>query len=172
MFYLKVKTAINNLKNFISNPLLNFIKGNLYQIDDHAWFENDSYGKDTNKAVADFSEAIKFLHKNLKNKNDLEVLYETEHLRWNAFHLANGWEPRTIKEMENICMNITEKDEEKAKKIKKDSRKCNILKKHICIAKWKDLKNIQNKYNTIANLSTNFKEYDQAIVEEILSMEK
>jgi hypothetical protein len=63
-----------------------------------------------------------------KNPDRLNVLGETEHLRWNAFHFASGWTVKPLNER-NACSSKTDE----------------TLKRHVCLVTWEQLAEIQKK---------------------------
>lgn len=74
----------------------------------------------------------------------LENLGITEHLRWNAFHFANGWTQKPLSDVEDASV-----------------RKDLIEKKHACLVSWEALKDIGMK---LSGDQETYRRYDKEIV--------
>ena len=133
------------------------------------WLERSWFDQESNRASADFIPAMLYLagkneeeaieKKILTNDSSLaEILAQTEHLRWNAFHTAMGWSSISIKEMQN-CFNDT-KDVYLCRKNPK-------LRLHICIASWGKLDKISKAYSQISQEKVDFKKSDRDIIKNI-----
>ena len=79
------------------------------------------------------------------NKNGLDILGETEHMRWNAFHYVNGWTHLSLKE---------------ALQLKK--RKCLDTKRHVCLVDYDALDEVAEAVKVLnaGNYKDPFKQYD------------
>jgi hypothetical protein len=130
------------------------------------WQELDWFSQESNRAAADFVPAFFSLAKfDSENEDDTlaekgstlaDVLAQTEHLRWNAFHAAMGWNSINIEEMRQ-CFADT-----------KDTNLCRKNSKarlHVCLASWDELDEISQAYSQITQGNMDFKEYDCAIIE-------
>lgn len=74
----------------------------------------------------------------------LESLAATEHLRWNAFHYANGWSVKPLDEINDTS-----------------SRKAPYKKRHGCLVSWKKLRDLGQKLCNDRNV---YQKYDKDIV--------
>ena len=134
------------------------------------WHELDWFSKESNRASADFMPAIlkiagideiTEISKEIFAEfisTHLEFLAQTEHLRWNAFHVAMGWYPRSIEEMRR-CFADT-KDLELC-------RKNFTTKQHVCLTTWDGLDEVSTAYSQMAQEEFDFKEYDRSIIRSI-----
>jgi len=132
------------------------------------WFERDWFEQESNRATADFISAMLKLagldEKKVKNalaEKDsplAEILAQTEHLRWNAFHAAMGWNSISIEGMRQ-CFADT-----------KDMNLCRKNPKarlHVCFASWDELDEISEACGQITQEKVDFKKYDRDIIENI-----
>jgi hypothetical protein len=79
-----------------------------------------------------------------KNENAMNLLGETEHLRWNAFHYVNGWTNLPINESLHI-----------------KKTKCIESMRHICLVSYHALDDIAEKTKVLNNGHlTPYKQYD------------
>jgi hypothetical protein len=150
------------------------------------WEELDFFSQETNRATADFINAMLFLEKSGMNivynakefidkmdeikrevmkrdsltvdKELKENLAKTEHLRWCAFHAATGWQRQSINIIERLRF-IYDKNNEK-----KLYRKNTNAKLHIALAPWGELEKISEIYYQIAKEKKNFKEETYNII--------
>ncbi len=118
------------------------------------WKEASLFDKDSSRAVArNIDNIMRILDKKniLKlNKDEMEIIAENEHLRWNAFHFVNGickWEPDEI-------YNDNAKLSDKSK---------NLL-KHGCLTSFSELDRISKKVQDLGNKNENYAESDRRIV--------
>jgi len=123
------------------------------------WTERDLFEQESNRAVADFIPAMLKLAGIAKDKvpeegplvrnNDslVNVLAQTEHLRWNAFHVAKGWQSISIEEMRQRFGGTSTKEP--------------TARLHVCLVSWDDLEELSEAYKE------NFKKYDSKIIENI-----
>lgn len=113
------------------------------------------------RELVPYFEELKKQSKGSKVTPILDNLGITEHLRWNAFHFANGW---TLKPLNEVKDNDSRKDTEK--------------KRHACLVSWEGLKqlgeilcydkNYYTKYNraNVANIYEIIKEYNKKDIPE------
>jgi len=94
-----------------------------------------------------------------------EVLAETEHLRWNAFHAAMGFNLITIEQMQERFEEKNDLDY---------ARRDTLKQLHACLVSWDDLDKVTEAYNTLAmktnneiEQTRNFKDNDRKIVRNI-----
>jgi hypothetical protein len=125
------------------------------------WTKRSWFDQESNRATADFSQAIRELAE--KSAAPAEILAQTEHRRWNAFHVAMGWRPISKEEMQRCY------DETKDKKI---CRKNPKTQSHVCLTDWDKLKEIGDEYSKITGKPEDFKELDNKIVEIIEKAKK
>jgi len=152
------------------------------------WHELDWFLQESNRASADFIPAMLYLAKNpdkdpdrlgfsdeeamkldklTTNPAHIEILAKTEHLRWNAFHTAMGYQSITIEKMrERYEMYDTNRCE--------FARRCSVKKLQVCLASWEALDGITTAYRDLALRTGNakeqkrdFKNNDLEIVENI-----
>jgi len=104
----------------------------------------------------------KTIKENLINKLNLhdtfkETLAHTEHLRWNAFHVAMGYSPISLNEM----MQRYNRYEGKEKKERLNlCRKDESLRLHFCLVHWNELDKYYVEYLKINPTYKDFKEMD------------
>jgi hypothetical protein len=127
------------------------------------WDKLDEFSKQSSRASADFIAA--HLHiagvsleeaiecgkdaKPLPVSEELtEVLAETEHLRWNAFHFCAGFRPETV---------------DKLLPQRKDLER----RLHICLVPYAELDDLSQDYNSRAGAKRNFKNNDRAIIQNL-----
>lgn len=131
-----------------------------------SWFDQES-----NRAAADFIPAMLVLAGRSEKETPLKLLAEegtplaktlaqTEHLRWNAFHVAMGWRATSIEDMRKCY------EETKNKKI---CRKNPQTRSHICLATWDELDEISKAYSQITGTPENFQQADYDIIENVPS---
>lgn len=126
------------------------------------WTERDWFEQESNRALADFIPAMLKLagiqidnvpkESHLVKNNDtlVEVLAQTEHLRWNAFHVAMGWQPISIEEMRQRFDGTSTRE--------------STARLHVCLVSWDKLDEIGEAYKE------DFKKYDREIIEKIPSI--
>ncbi|MDL2273018.1 hypothetical protein LJC34_00470 [Oscillospiraceae bacterium OttesenSCG-928-G22] len=117
------------------------------------WYKNDPFTRDSNRAVADFFPT--YLHLAGLTENELltadrsplsagqvEFLAQTEHLRWNAFHYAMGYEKMELAEMRRYLLALKDAEEDPA-----ECRKNSDKRLHICLVPWEELQDVSIAYN-------------------------
>jgi len=151
------------------------------------WEMLDLFSQESNRATADFIDAMLFLEKGGKNvsykatefmnnkdeiraevskrptltddKALMEIIAQTEHLRWCAFHAAMGWQRQSI--------NIFEKLRFIYDKEKKLYRKNLKAKLHIGLVPWDKLDEISDTYYKITKEKKDFKDETYNIINNI-----
>lgn len=105
----------------------------------------------TEDEVAEFAQR-------LQDETVAQTLMENEHERWNAFMRSEGFR--------SVDFGTVRKYAPETR-----SHKDEVAKLHPCIVSWKDLNDLQEKYNALQKELTlkksDFKEYDKKIVTEI-----
>lgn len=86
--------------------------------------------------------SIQLFEDQIKDETVLERLSRGEHLRWNAYHFANGW--RTMKNLDAQAKNKNE-----------------ALKLHSCLVDWDELDNVSERFKT------DYKKPDRELVRNI-----
>ncbi|GBU29673.1 hypothetical protein R84B8_03246 [Treponema sp. R8-4-B8] len=128
------------------------------------WHELEWFLQESNRAAADFIPAMLKLagcnekdaieKKTLTNDNSLaEILAQTEHLRWNAFHAAMGYRPIDIEEM-NRRFNEYNGNGNSLDFARRDSK----ARLQVCLVHWDELDKISEAYRKLANHTENLKE--------------
>ena len=133
------------------------------------WMACDSFGKMSSRASADFIPAFirisgssreKILAGNWNPDSSLQqVLGETEHLRWCAFHYAMGYVPMSRMEFEaNIEAFSRLKAEGKQPKfrISKNPEE----RKHACLIPWEELDTLSEEENRATGRNVDYKQID------------
>ena len=123
------------------------------------WVAASSFDKISSRASGDFAPA--FLRIALRSREDvlagnwppeeplLEVLGETEHLRWCAFHYANGYTPMTAEE-------LGQRAARGEKKIAKDA----LARKHACLVPWEELDALSTQVTELTGQPVDYKKID------------
>ena len=132
------------------------------------WPERDWFTQESNRATADFIPAMlklaglddKEVKDALAEKGSAlaEILAQTEHLRWNAFHAAMGWSSISVEGMRKCFADTKDMDL---------CRKNPMKRLHVCLAQWDKLDEISQAYSEITQKEEDFKEYDREIIENI-----
>jgi hypothetical protein len=131
------------------------------------WYELDWFLQESNRAAADFIPAMLKLAK--LEENDVlskdvltedgetaEILAQTEHLRWNAFHAAMGYHPISIDEMrQRYGTYIGERNSRDHLNFCRRDTKVRL---HVCLASWDELDAINEAYRELAHIAGNNKE--------------
>jgi len=142
------------------------------------WHELDWFLQESNRATADFIPAMLKLagcnekdamdKKTLTNDSSLaEILAQTEHLRWNAFHVAMGYRPISIEEMNKRFKEYTGTGN-RIDFARRDSK----ARLQVCIVHWDELDKVSEAYRELERLSgrepkRDFKENDRYIVKNV-----
>ena len=132
------------------------------------WVACDSFSKMSSRASADFIPA--FIRASGMTADAvragnwppaadiLEVLGETEHLRWNAFHFVMGYSPMSSGEFDERA-DIYRKHTEKGLpgiRLSKDSEN----RTHACLIPWNELDDLSKKESSVTGREVNYKQYD------------
>ncbi len=132
------------------------------------WVACDSFSKMSSRASADFIPA--FIRASGMTADEvragnwppaadiLEVLGETEHLRWNAFHFVMGYSPMSSGEFDERA-DIYRKHTEKGLpgiRLSKDSEN----RTHACLIPWNELDDLSKKESSVTGREVNYKQYD------------
>ena len=132
------------------------------------WVACDSFSKMSSRASADFIPA--FIRASGMKADEvragnwppaadiLEVLGETEHLRWNAFHFVMGYSPMSSGEFDERA-DIYRKHTEKGLpgiRLSKDSEN----RTHACLIPWNELDDLSKKESSVTGREVNYKQYD------------
>ena len=144
---------------------LSYVEGARTAMDaDAAWNLLDYFSRESSRASADFIPAM--LHiagismeeardesilsaKIPKGSPLLEVLGQTEHLRWNAYHFAMGYSKMTIDE-------VRQRAEEGITPYQKDVAN----RRHACLIGWDELDELSAVMSQITGKEIDYKEYD------------
>ena len=132
------------------------------------WVACDSFSKMSSRASADFIPA--FIRASGMTADEvragnwppaadvLEVLGETEHLRWNAFHFVMGYSPMSSGEFDERA-DIYRKHTEKGLpgiRLSKDSEN----RTHACLIPWNELDDLSKKESSVTGREVDYKQYD------------
>lgn len=132
------------------------------------WVACDSFSKMSSRASADFMPAFiraaglsadEVLAGNWPPAPEvLEVLGETEHLRWNAFHFVMGYSPMSSEEFDRRAGIYTECVSKGLPGIRlsKDSEN----RTHACLITWDALDDLSEKERTVTGRKVDYKQYD------------
>ncbi|MBQ3429392.1 MAG: hypothetical protein IJH28_06420 [Mogibacterium sp.] len=143
------------------------------------WVACDPFSKMSSRASADFLPAfIKAsgipadevaAGKWPPARDILEVLGETEHLRWNAFHYVMGYSPMSSEDFDERTKTYKKLREKglTGMKLTKDSEK----RTHACLIPWEELDSLSKKESSVTGREVDYKQYDinnVIIISEIL----
>ncbi|MBQ6621820.1 MAG: hypothetical protein IJH75_03205 [Mogibacterium sp.] len=133
------------------------------------WVSCDIFGKMSSRASADFTPA--FLKAAGKTREEvlagdwaltpeqLEALGETEHLRWNAFHFANGYAAMSREEMEER-VDAWKRAQEKGLpgniRITRDA----VARRHACLIPWNQLDELSRREHELTGRTVDYKQID------------
>ena len=132
------------------------------------WMACDSFSKMSSRASADFLPAFlrasgltadEVLAGNWPPSADvLEVLGETEHLRWNAFHFVMGYSPMSSAEFDERAETYKKRVEKGLPGIRlsKDSEN----RTHACLVPWEELDALSEAERAITGRDVDYKQYD------------
>lgn len=117
------------------------------------WYESDYLTRESNRAVADYLPSmlslIGYTMSSVPHPEDFciseemtDILAQTEHLRWNAFHYAMGYTPMSIDEMHARIKKLqAERLAPEGCRIDKTRRQ------HVCLVDWDELDALSEAYN-------------------------
>jgi len=151
------------------------------------WEKLNFFNKETNRATADFIDALLFFKKRGKDENynvnnfitNINTIYEeesknnvftqeeelreiiaqTEHLRWLAFHVVMGWK--------ELSLNYREKLKYLLDRNKELYRKNPDTKLHIALVPWNELDSVRKKYKQLTTNDYDFKKETFKIINNI-----
>jgi hypothetical protein len=147
------------------------------------WHELDWFTQESNRAVADFIPAMLMLaditEEDATGRDTLtedstlvEILAQTEKIRWNAFHAAMGYRSISIEEMQRR-FEIYD-GERNSPGCLDFSRKDSNARLHVCLAPWNQMDEISAAYRELAHRagiakdeSRDFRNNDREIVKYI-----
>ena len=127
------------------------------------WFELDCFLQESNRAAADFIPAILYLVDPQLLKIEAaemsavatgilaETLAQTEHLRWNAFHVAMGYRSISIEEMRRR-FDIYE-DKQNSDMRLDFARRDTKAKLQVCLVHWDGLDAVSEAYKELKHLA-------------------
>lgn len=149
--------------------ILNAVYDTSQKTDWEKWVECGSFSKMSSRASAEFMPAFiraagssraEMLSGNWHpTKEMLENLGKTEHLRWNAFHFANGYRTMTDEEFEANAAEWRRCREEGIPcsiRIAKDT----AARTHACLISWEELDALSEKESAVTGRSIDYKQYD------------
>ena len=133
------------------------------------WVACNSFGKMSSRASADFLPAFIKISGNTEDSiregswppapEVIQVLGETEHLRWNAFHYVMGYSPMSPEQFSERAENYRKCIAEGipcSNRITKDSE--NRL--HACLVPWDELDEVSEKENAATGREVDYKQID------------
>ena len=133
------------------------------------WVACDSFSKMSSRASAEFLPA--FIKISGSSKEAMlngewiptpemqQVLGETEHLRWCAFHYAMGYTPMTPEQFEanaETWARLQKEGSTKKIKIAKDTQ----ARRHACLIPWSDLDELSERENGLTGRNVDYKQLD------------
>ena len=133
------------------------------------WVACDSFSKMSSRASAEFLPA--FIKISGSSKESMlngewiptpemqQVLGETEHLRWCAFHYAMGYTPMTPEQFEanaETWARLQKEGSTKKIKIAKDTQ----ARRHACLIPWSDLDELSERENGLTGRNVDYKQLD------------
>ena len=133
------------------------------------WVACDSFSKMSSRASAEFLPA--FIHIAGSSREEMlqgswqpdrelqQVLGETEHLRWCAFHYAMGYTPMSREQFEanaETWARLQKEGSEKKIKIAKDAQ----ARRHACLIPWADLDDLSAREKSLTGRDVNYKQID------------
>jgi hypothetical protein len=144
------------------------------------WHELEWFKQESNRASADFIPAMLKLASIERDKvpeegplvkdNDplAEILAQTEHLRWNAFHAAMGYRPISIKEMNRRFDEYQGDGDDRLEFARRDSK----ARLQVCLVHWDELDKVSEAYRELERRDgkkpkKDFKENDHDIIRNI-----
>lgn len=149
--------------------LLNSTYDNSDRSDWEKWMACDSFGKMSSRASADFLPA--FIRISGSSREDIlagtwnpdsalqQVLGQTEHLRWCAFHYAMGYVPMSRMEFEaNIeaFSRLQAEGKHPGFRISKNPKE----RKHACLIPWEELDRLSEEENRATGRNVDYKQID------------
>ncbi|MCL2664480.1 MAG: NAD-binding protein [Defluviitaleaceae bacterium] len=131
------------------------------------WHELDWFLQESNRASADFIPAMLKLARLKESDLDIkdtltdnpnleEILAQTEHLRWMAFHAAMGYNPINTDEMRRRFENYP--GEKNTREHLDFCRRDTKARLHACLVPWDKLDGVRDTYRELAGKAGNVKE--------------
>lgn len=149
--------------------LLNSTYNDSERSDWEKWVACDSFGKMSSRASADFTPAFirisgssreEILSGNWQPDAKLQqMLGETEHLRWCAFHYAMGYAPMSDEEFTARAeeyLRARAEGKPAGFKISKNAEE----RKHACLIPWEELDELSVRENRVTGKSVDYKQID------------
>ena len=148
--------------------IINSSYDNSDRTDWEKWVACDSFSKMSSRASADFIPAFiraaglsadEVMAGNWPPAPDLlEVLGETEHLRWNAFHFVMGYSPMSSEKFDERAEAYRKSMAEGLPGIRlsKDSEN----RTHACLIPWEELDGLSEKERSVTGRDVDYKQYD------------
>ena len=133
------------------------------------WVACDSFSKMSSRASAEFLPA--FIRASGSSREEmlegnwhpsekmLENLGKTEHLRWNAFHFANGYRAMSDEEFEANAAEWRRCQEEGIPSTVRIARDT-AARTHACLISWDELDALSFKVSAVTGRSVDYKQYD------------
>ena len=133
------------------------------------WMACDSFGKMSSRASADFMPA--FIRISGSSREEIldgtwnpdgalqQVLGQTEHLRWCAFHYAMGYVPMNRMEFEANCdafSRLKAEGKQPTFRISKNPEE----RKHACLIPWEELDRLSEEENRATGRNVDYKQID------------
>ena len=133
------------------------------------WVACDSFSKMSSRASAEFLPA--FIRISGSSKEAIlngewnptpemqQVLGETEHLRWCAFHYAMGYTAMSTEQFETNAetwARLQKEGSSRKIKIAKDTQ----ARRHACLIPWADLDDLSDRENRLTNRGVDYKQLD------------
>ncbi len=132
------------------------------------WMACDSFSKMSSRASADFLPAFiraaGITKEEVKaggwppSEDVLEVLGETEHLRWNAFHFVMGYSPMSNEEFDERAETYKKCIAEGLPGIRLTKDPENRT--HACLIPWEELDGLSQKERSVTGRDVDYKRYD------------
>ena len=132
------------------------------------WVACDSFSKMSSRASADFIPA--FIRSSGISEEEilegkwppapeiLEVLGETEHLRWNAFHFVMGYSSMSDEQFDERTENYRKSISEGGPGIRLAKDAVNRI--HACLVPWDDLEALSEKVSSVTGRDIDYKQID------------
>ncbi|MBQ3663960.1 MAG: hypothetical protein II914_07495 [Clostridia bacterium] len=149
--------------------IINSVYDTSEKCDWEKWVACDSFSKMSSRASAEFLPA--FIRASGSSREEmlegnwhpsekmLENLGKTEHLRWNAFHFANGYRTMSDEEFEANAAEWRRCQEEGIPPTVRIARDT-AARTHACLISWDELDALSLKVSAVTGRSVDYKQYD------------